>query len=224
MHFGKENIDKIDAAMHKWSEALANIVPINDDQYGPLRVGPSHPFYSDRPFDPSLNPPQDKFAMHRNSIGMYHSMYMYDDPTWTPRPIRIPKELVAYDKVKQCLSEGLALLESIRDKNEELLRLINMGHFMYRTIITTIHTKRYYLLDQARLLAESEEASVQAIHEMIALLKEERQNAEDTIPLAEYDSSIGFEPSMHYVTDPRRLLWKMAQVDEEIKMLSSLLP
>lgn len=224
MHFGKEDIDKIDTAMRKWSEALANIVPINDDQYGPLRVGPSHPFYSDRPFDPSLNPPQDKFAMHRNSIGMYHSMYMYDDPTWTPRPIRIPKELVAYDKVKQCLSEGLALLESIRDKNEELLRLINMGRFMYRTIITTIHTKRYYLLDQARLLAESEEARVQAIHEMIALLKEERQNAEDTIPLAEYDSSIGFEPSMHYVTDPRRLLWKMAQVDEEIKMLSSLLP
>ena len=223
MHFGKENIDKIDAAMHKWSEALANIVPINDDQYGPLRVGPSHPLYSDRPFDVSLNPPQDKFAMHKNSRGMYHSIYLYDDPTWTPRLQRIPKELVSYERMTRCLEEGLALLESIPEKNEELLRLINMGRFMYRTVITTIHTKRYYMLDQARLSASDAAEKNAVIRDMIALLKDERQNAEDTIPLAEYDSSIGFEPSMHYVTDSKRLLWKIAQVDEEIRMLRSLI-
>ena len=57
------------------------------------------------------------------------------------------------------------------------------------------------------------------VREMIALLEAERENAEATIPLAEYDSSIGFEPSMHYVTDPKRLIWKMNQVDEEIAML-----
>ena len=223
MHFGKTDIDKIDTAMRKWSEALANIVPINDDQYGPLRIGPSHPLYSDRPFDVGLNPPQDKFAMHRNSIGMYHSIYQYDDPTWTPRPVRIPKELVAYERMKRCLEEGIALLEGISKKNEELLRLINMGRFMYRTVITTIHTKRYYLLDQERLLAESDEAREKAILAMLELLQEERQNAEDSIPLVEYDSSIGFEPSMHYVTDPKRILWKLSQVDEEMRMLRSLI-
>ena len=58
---------------------------------------------------------------------------------------------------------------------------------------------------------------------MLELLQEERQNAEDSIPLVEYDSSIGFEPSMHYVTDPKRILWKLSQVDEEMRMLRSLI-
>ena len=54
---------------------------------------------------------------------------------------------------------------------------------------------------------------------MIAILKNEQQNARDTIPLVEFDSILGFEPSMEYVTDRKRLEWKIAQVDEEIAML-----
>ena len=161
--------------------------------------------------------------MHKNSRGMYHSMYLYDDPTWTPREQRIPKELVSYDRVKRCFEEGLALLDGVAEKNEELLRLINMGRFMYRTVITTIHTKRYYLLDQKRLAAKNDDVRAEVIQEMIALLKDERKNAEDSIPLVEYDSSLGFEPSMHYVTDRKRILWKMNQVDEEIALLKSFL-
>ncbi len=59
---------------------------------------------------------------------------------------------------------------------------------------------------------------------MIAILKNEQQNARDTIPLVEFDSILGFEPSMEYVTDRKRLEWKIAQVDEEIAMLESLKP
>nr|MBQ4319600.1 hypothetical protein [Clostridia bacterium] len=72
MHFGHDEIDKIDKAMHLWSDALANMVPTDLDQYGALRVGPGHPFYvkiegrelvevkgrMQLPYQP-----QDKFAM-----------------------------------------------------------------------------------------------------------------------------------------------------------------
>lgn len=216
MHFGEADLAKIDMAMRKWSEALANMVPINDDQYGPLRIGPSHPLYAGRGFAEASSPPQDKFAMHKNTRGMYHCIYLYDPPG-TPREVRMPKELASYEKVKRCLEEGLALLTSVTEKNEELLRLINMGEFMLRTIITTLHTKRYYLLDGERKAKTDPEEKRAVLRQMIELLREERKNAEATIPLAEYDSVIGFEPSMEYVTDKSRLLWKLAQVDEEIK-------
>ena len=160
--------------------------------------------------------------MHKNSRGMYHSMYLYDPPG-APREERVPKELACYEIIKRCFEEGIALLDSVSTKNEELLRLINMGHFMHRTVITTMHTKCYYLLDQKRLSAKNADERTAVIREMIALLEEERKNAEDSIPFVEYDSSIGFEPSMHYVTDKKRILWKIKQVDEEIAMLSALL-
>ena len=43
-------------------------------------------------------------------------------------------------------------------------------------------------------------------------LRDEIKNAEETIPLVEADSSLGFEPSMLYMTDRRHLEWKIRQV------------
>ena len=54
---------------------------------------------------------------------------------------------------------------------------------------------------------------------MLAILENEKQNAIDTIPLVETDSILGFEPSMEYVTDRKRLEWKIAQVEKEAEML-----
>ena len=38
------------------------------------------------------------------------------------------------------------------------------------------------------------------------------KNAEDTIPLVEYDSRLGWEQTMLYLTDRRHLEWKIRQV------------
>ncbi len=224
MHFGHEELDKIDEAMHLWSEGFANMVPTNEDQYGALRIGPSHPFYSgerNRPIMvegsivPVNSPPQDKFAMHKLCPGMYNCYYEYDS-FGDPGEIRMPKELEAYQYVKNCFRRGLELLESVAVKNDELKRLINMGHFIHRTIITALNRKQYFLLDNARAAEKDVTKRDAIIDEMIELLKAERQNAVDTIPLVEYDSILGFEPSIEYVTDRRRLEWKIAQIDEEI--------
>ncbi|MBE6656102.1 MAG: hypothetical protein E7609_04455 [Ruminococcaceae bacterium] len=217
MHFGKRDIEKIDSAMRKWSEALANMVPTTEDQYGALRIGPSHPLYAGRSIKEGVSPPQDKFAMHKTTPGMYKSVYFrYAHGDESPEVLRMPKEIAAYERVLACIEDGLVLLESVGEKNKELLRLINMGHFMRRSIITALHTKHYYVLDQARMASYDNNEKAATIRDMIALLEEERKNAEETIPLVEYDASFGFAPSMEYVTDRARLLWKMAQVDDEI--------
>ena len=113
MHFGKKEIGKIDAAMKKWSEALANMVPASEDQYGALRIGPSHPFYSGIPkANDGISPPQDKFAMHKLGWGMYNNVYVFRD-RGVPRDEMMPKEIRAFEHVKKCLLEGLEILEGV---------------------------------------------------------------------------------------------------------------
>ena len=153
---------------------------------------------------------------------MYNNVYSYCSDG-SPGPVRLPKEIRAYDHVRDCLAAGIALLDSIKEKNEALERLINMGRFMYRTILTALNTKKFFLLDQERLsLADGKESSP-LIRQMIDILLSERENVICTIPLVEFDSVLGFEPSMEYVTDKKRLLWKLDQLDEEIRMLRALM-
>ena len=222
MHFGKKEIDKIDAAMKKWSEAFANMVPVDEDQYGPLRVGPSHPFYFGLERRTGISPPQDKFAMHKLGIGMYDNVYYFRTKS-VPIELRMPKELEAFELVKKLLLEGIELLESVEEKNEELLRMINTGYFMYRTIITTLNIKRFFVQDQIRRYTEDENERRDAILTMLDILADERKNAEAAIPLVEFDSVLGYEPSMEYVTDRKRIEWKLDQVDREAEKLSALL-
>ena len=219
MHFGHEEIDKIDLAMRKWSEAVANNVPTNEDQYGALRIGPSYPFYSGMEgVGDGEAPPQDKFAAHKLRPGMYHNVYKYCSQG-DAGDVRIPKEIATFEKEKQLLSEGIELLESVENKNEELVRLIGMGKFMYRTVITVLNRKHYFVLDNKLQAETDEEKKKEIITSMLGILENEKQNAIDTIPLVEADSILGFEPSMEYVTDRKRLEWKIAQVEKEAEML-----
>lgn len=227
MHFGHEEIDKIDKAMHLWSDALANMVPTNLDQYGALRVGPGHPFYvqiegrelmevkgrKQLPYQP-----QDKFAMHKLGPGMYNNYVEWRTPDGNDDPHMV-KAIESYERVRDCLAEGIELLESVSNKNEELKRLINMGRFMYRTILSALNRRHLYVLDDRRLHCTDENKRKEIVTEMVAIMRREQQNAVDTIPLAEYDSVIGFEPSIEYVTDRKRLEWKIAQVEREIELL-----
>lgn len=52
--------------------------------------------------------------------------------------------------------------------------------------------------------------------QMIAIGKAEIQNAEQTIPLVQYDSRLGWEPSMEYIGSEYHLRWKIRQVQQVI--------
>ena len=83
------------------------------------------------------------------------------------------------------------------------------------------------LFDRAKLLAgimkATEKRPVNA--EQIALeIEAEIQNAQQTIPLVEADSRLGWEPSMEYIGSVYHLNWKIRQVrqvlDTEIPRLN----
>jgi len=58
----------------------------------------------------------------------------------------------------------------------------------------------------------TKEAMSEVYDNMEALLEEELVNVNDTIPLVEKDSRLGWEPSMLYMTDKWHLEWKIRQV------------
>ena len=58
---------------------------------------------------------------------------------------------------------------------------------------------------------------------MESLLKEEIENARETLPIVDADSRLGWEPSMLYLGDRAHIEWKIRQVeyvlDKEIPYL-----
>jgi hypothetical protein len=52
---------------------------------------------------------------------------------------------------------------------------------------------------------------------MAAIARYEIKNARATIELVEYDSRLGWEPSMGYVADKSRLLWKIKQLENVLQ-------
>jgi len=60
-------------------------------------------------------------------------------------------------------------------------------------------------------LAKADEVPA-IVEEMTVMAEEEIKNAERAIACAEYDSRLGWEPSMEYIADAEHLRWKIAQV------------
>ena len=90
---------------------------------------------------------------------------------------------------------------------------------MYRTTITGIHAKEYFLALNRYEAPRDRQDLCDCVDEMERILTAERENAEATIPLVEFDSILGFEPSMEYVCDRASLDWKLRQVDFELQQV-----
>ena len=91
------------------------------------------------------------------------------------------------------------------------MRLEALGHFIRNEIITTIHAKEWWLANIAmQAAATAEEAEIQ-LDKIESIAHAEIENAKDTIPAVEFDSRLGWEPSMEYVCDKWHIDWKIKQ-------------
>ena len=203
-------MEAVDLALRIWSEAFTYAIPSNEDQYGAFRVGPSYPFWTSG----GCYPPQEDYAMFKVT-GMYLLRYT-PCQDGSPCSVRIGEELKSIQQMKELIYQGLQILEGIEDKNEELEQLILMGWFMYRTTITGIHAKQFFMAWSKCEAEADRQKKYEYLTEVEEILLAERENAELTIPIVQQDSVLGYEPSMEYTTDERRLRWKLRQVDYEL--------
>lgn len=205
--YGEENLEKVNSAFKCFSKASALFVPSDADQYGVFRVGPSYPLC----LGSQMNVPCDEKAMFGNRI--ICPIYADGINGQSPLSIRIHDELKSLELMKEQMAEGLRSLNSILEKNEKLMSLINLSQFIFNTVETGIRAKKLYILKCRMATADSKEELESIYSDVETIINEEKVNVKDTIPLVEADSRLGWEPSMLYMTNKKNLEWKLRQLD-----------
>ena len=206
--FGGENVIIMKKALKLWSKAITFYTPTNEDQYGAFRIGPAYPFSFIKKFLPEPN----------TSRAVVDGMVMpdYEFPYLdfsSPPSLRIDSEIASLKKMKKFIDEGISILDDNREgKNEEYLKLVNLGRYLSRTVQTGINAKKWHVLKAKIKTENKKEKIISLISEAKELLCEEYDNAISAIPLAEKDSSIGYEPTMDYLGDAEHIKWKLRQL------------
>ncbi len=212
--YGEENLEKVKKGYHLWSEAMTYYTPTTSDLNGASRVGPAYPFclYENTPV-----PHQEEAMFGNRVIGNFYRTRLntFDKKISSENVLnlRIIPEMHSLETMRKLMDEGIAVLESIPNKNEKLLREINLGKYMAHCVQTNINAKRWHILKSKLNATFVKEDLYPILDDMEALLHEEIANAEETIPLVEVDSRLGWEPSMLYLGDKAQLEWKIRQVN-----------
>lgn len=218
--WGKENLRRAREGLALFSEAVQYVLSTDSDQYGPMRIGPSYPFllFNDHdlviPFTPGAHfgnnyicKPNYSYPLHRKG-----------------KKETFLGEIRLLKKACDLFLQGADLLRTLlphvaEHKRENAQRILGIGEFMGRACYTTHLVKRWYLCKQA-LMAEGADfpAILSELREIAAL---EIENVKATIPLAAFDSRLGFEPSLEYYCDVAHLEWKLGIMN---KMLTEDIP
>lgn len=222
--FGEENFEIVNQAMEKWSEAISHATASNEDQYGAFRIGPAYPLWVADPrtdifggYPEGGRIPTENNAMYGN--GIYNPAYTPDmgfNRNNSMPGLRLYEEVKEIELMCDLLLEGIELLENVPSLNEKVVRVLNIGKFMYRTCITGINVKKLYVLSQRLNISSDSQEMLDIIDDMEKLLLEERKNVEETIPIVQADSRLGWEPSMEYQGDEKCLRWKLRQLDYDL--------
>lgn len=209
--FGEENFEKVDKALKLWSEAIRYYTPGDCDQYGSFRVGPSYPLCL---FGP-MPIPDDPKAHFGNSIVATGQTYVLT-PLDTHLNLRLPEEVKSLKEMKRLMTEGIEILESVPVMNEKTENLLNLGKFIGITVQTGINSKIWHMKKCMLNAAETKEEITKILDELEEILIQEKENAQNAIPIVEADSRLGWEPSMLYLASEKQIKWKLKQTDYQI--------
>lgn len=221
--FGRGNAPAVLAAWKDWSDAFYYHAARNFDQYGPLRNGPVYPMVL-----PGEEIPDPLHPDYEYNEGVRHG----NGWKYVAGIFRIPDDqLNGYiemaDRELVLLASGCSKLRSVLnsvppEKQDQAKRECGIGEFLYHTVRTAKNVKHYY---RAGLKALSETSSAEekcaALAEMHDLLEDEDRNVQETIPLVDFDSRLGWEPTMLYTTDRACLEWKLRQLRDARNALTA---
>ena len=227
--YGKKAAPHVRAAWKFWSEAMDHYTASNEDQYGPWRVGAAYPFI----FQPNISRTMARkdidfpTAPHAHFGGRIVKTFYtpYENVEQSPGFLRYPAELRSLRKMLELWNQGLkeaekAVKSADPAKRDEAKRLEALGHFIRNSTITTIHIKEWWQANIAMQASPSAEEAEKYLDKIEELAHAEIKNAEDTIPAVEFDSRLGWEPSMEYVCDKWHLEWKIRQVNSALREIA----
>ena len=248
--FGKENLADVLKAWEHASLGCRHNVPTIPDQYGPLRVGPAYPLCT-RTQWVMPSPDFAHFGGSRITYTGYGQYPGFPGANFLINWRRILHEAAEFSVMRDELDKAAALFRGVTERlsgreREEAGRMTAHLYLMARTAETTVNVKRYSMLrrmvqewvgdfpvaltaDEEWLTAAREfygvaELTPAAIRTLAAeIVQKECDNALRTVPAVEYDSRLGYEPSMEYMCDREHLLWKVERTGDALTELYDLL-
>ena len=208
--WGREHVAVAKQAFRTFSDAVHDIITSNKDQYGPLRIGPAYPlvlFRDEKIVIPSA--PDAHFKANDICYPNYKTRRPLTDPDERhifEGEIRVYKSCA--DRMIESAGQLQALLPTLpAGKRAEAQRIAGTMEFMGRTLLTAHHVKRWYVEKVA--IAAGDGVLAAHLDTLREIGAAEIANVEATLPLVDFDSRLGFEPSMSYVGDRAHLEWKL---------------
>lgn len=200
-HFG-DKADTVYKALELWSEASDYIHSTYDNQYGPLRVGTAYPLCL---ISHIKSPNASKWA------NFFHNA----EPNYfnTPYPIRLETDKMHWEKMASLMKDGSDILASIENPSEEILRLENLGRYLYYCAVTVINVHRWHKHRELLKVLKDKKEIEKSINELKVIAADERQNALDSIDCLRKDSRLGYEPCDDYLGGEDEVLWKIKHLD-----------
>ena len=213
--YGEENLEKVKEGFKLWSDAMPYYPATKGDFEAASRIGPAYPFTL---FN-HIKPRADEKAFFGNAVvgldyanGRFAPNAICSPPRENFVSMRMGPESRSLEKMISLWDEGIEVFESIENKNDKLLSVLNLGKFIACYLRTILNAKRWYVL-KCKLYAEEErEALLKIVDDMEALLLKEKANAEAALPCVDYDSRLGWEPTMEYLGDREHIEWKIRQL------------
>jgi hypothetical protein len=221
--FGERAGTHLMAAWKLWSEAINYLPATGYDQYGALRAGPAYPFYLNEENVENIPDDPDVYYGNRIIIPDYApEAFPLRDPVDTPIARVIEHEINNIKKMSRMWDDGIKELEFgssglVGAEKAEYFKIIVLGKFIYNTLKTLLNIKLWWQLKQKLKRIPPPDKKNLILAEMAAIARYEIKNARATIELVEYDSRLGWEPSMGYVADKSRLLWKIKQLENVLQ-------
>ena len=220
--YGEVNADTVLEVFRLWSDGIRAYISTNEDQYGPCRIGPSYPLT----FNKDVQMPDGTYVSGRSFYMVFmeyasrvlQAATVTSDAKSSTISQRMPVTRDHMLRCAACFEKGVSLLEGIWNSLSVLQKkqaeyVLGVAKFVAITCHTTANVKQWFMLKN-RLMAETDGEKIAAYcREMIALGKQEIENAKAAIPLVRHDSRLGWEASMGYVTDEYHISWKIRQVE-----------
>ncbi len=225
--FAVEHVDEVCHAMKLWSDAIGHMIPTNHDQYGPCRMGPAYPFILFQNTDVEIpTVPYAHFGGNRICYPVYTFSTLRGE--WWKGIIDTDEDRKKFDYESQNLrqardlfNEGCKIVRDVIDKiperkRENALRIWGVAKFMANTAETAVNIREFFKLKRSFDGVTAEENN-RMLDELSAICLRELENAKATIPLVEFDSRLGYEPSMEYMCDAAHLEWKIKLLRDVIE-------
>ncbi len=231
--FSADCADEVLCSLKLWSEGVAHVIPTNHDQYSPCRIGPSYPFVLFKDVDIEI--PTVPYA-HFGGNKICYPVYAYSGlrREWWSGIIDTEQARAKFEyetenlkRAGELFNKGCQVMKKTIEqiperKRENALRLWGIGCFMANTTETAVNIREFFKRKRALENATKEEYN-RLLNEMKEICQRELENAKATLPLVEFDSRLGYEPSMEYMCDAAHLEWKIKQIrgviEEEIPAL-----